>query len=122
MQEMCIRDSLWTHPELFQTDREMHLTQVAGCPPDAFAADGQLWGNPLYDWPPPKATGFAWWKRRMQHATSIYDVVRIDHFRGFESYYSIPAGNKLSLIHISFASRTSSTACPTTISSPRITP
>lgn len=72
----------------------MHLTQVAGCPPDAFAADGQLWGNPLYDWPTHKATGFAWWKQRMKHATSIYDVVRIDHFRGFESYYSIPAGNK----------------------------
>lgn len=85
---------LWTHPELFQTDGQMHLTQVAGCPPDAFAADGQLWGNPLYDWPVHKATGFAWWKQRMKHATSIYDVVRIDHFRGFESYYSIPAGNK----------------------------
>ena len=84
---------LWTHPELFQTDGQMHLTQVAGCPPDAFAADGQLWGNPLYDWPVHKATGFAWWKQRMKHATSIYDVVRIDHFRGFESYYSIPAGN-----------------------------
>ena len=85
---------LWTHPELFQTDGQMHLTQVAGCPPDAFAADGQLWGNPLYDWDAHKATGFAWWKRRIKHATSIYDVVRIDHFRGFESYYSIPAGNK----------------------------
>ena len=85
---------LWTHPELFQTDGRMHLTQVAGCPPDAFAADGQLWGNPLYAWPVHKATGFAWWKQRMKHATSIYDVVRIDHFRGFESYYSIPAGNK----------------------------
>ena len=85
---------LWTHPELFQTDGAMHLTQVAGCPPDAFAADGQLWGNPLYDWPAHKATGFAWWKGRMKHATSIYDVVRIDHFRGFESYYSIPAGDK----------------------------
>ena len=68
--------------------------RVAGCPPDYFAADGQLWGNPLYDWPVHKATGFAWWKQRMKHATSIYDVVRIDHFRGFESYYSIPAGNK----------------------------
>ena len=85
---------LWTHPELFQTDGQMHLTQVAGCPPDAFAADGQLWGNPLYDWPAHKATAFAWWKRRMKHATSIYDVVRIDHFRGFESCYCIPAGNK----------------------------
>ena len=85
---------LWTHPELFQTDGQMHLTHVAGCPPDAFAADGQLWGNPLYDWPRHKAEDFAWWKRRMRHATSIYDVVRIDHFRGFESYYAIPAGNK----------------------------
>ena len=85
---------LWTRPELFQTDGRVHLTQVAGCPPDAFAADGQLWGNPLYDWPRHEAEGFAWWKRRMQHATAIYDVVRIDHFRGFESYYSIPASNK----------------------------
>ena len=84
---------LWTHSELFQTDGQMHLTRVAGCPPDAFAADGQLWGNPLYDWDVHKATDFAWWKRRIRHATSIYDVVRIDHFRGFESYYSIPAGN-----------------------------
>ena len=84
---------LWTHPELFQTDGQMHLTHVAGCPPDAFAADGQLWGNPLYDWPAHKATDFDWWKQRMKHATSIYDVVRIDHFRGFESYYSIPAGS-----------------------------
>ena len=85
---------LWTHPELFQTDGQMHLTQVAGCPPDAFAADGQLWGNPLYDWPVHKATGFAWWKQRMKHATSIYDVVRIDHFRGFAGYYAIPYGDK----------------------------
>ena len=85
---------LWTHPELFQTDGQMHLTHVAGCPPDAFAADGQLWGNPLYDWPAHKATCFGWWKRRMKHATSIYDVVRIDHFRGIESYWSIPAVNK----------------------------
>ena len=85
---------LWTRPELFQTDGKVHLTQVAGCPPDAFAADGQLWGNPLYDWPRHRAEDFAWWKQRMRHATSIYDVVRIDHFRGFESYYSIPAGNQ----------------------------
>ena len=85
---------LWTHPELFQTDGTMHLTQVAGCPPDAFAADGQLWGNPLYDWPVHKATGFAWWKQRMKHATSIYDVVRIDHFRGFDEYFSIPYGSE----------------------------
>ena len=85
---------LWTHPELFQTDGQMHLTHVAGCPPDAFAADGQLWGNPLYDWPAHKATDFDWWKQRMKHATSIYDVVRIDHFRGFDEYFSIPYGSE----------------------------
>lgn len=83
---------LWTRPDLFQTDGAVRLTHVAGCPPDAFAADGQLWGNPLYDWPRHKEEGFAWWKRRMRHATSIYDVVRIDHFRGFESYFSILSG------------------------------
>ena len=83
---------LWAHPELFQTDRSGTPQRVAGCPPDAFSATGQLWGNPLYDWPVHEADGFAWWKRRMRHATHIYDVVRIDHFRGFESYYSIPAG------------------------------
>ena len=84
----------WVGGKLFELDADGRFARVAGCPPDYFSADGQLWGNPLYDWPTHKATGFAWWKRRMQHATSIYDVVRIDHFRGFESYYSIPAGNK----------------------------
>ena len=84
----------WANPWLFKLDEKNCPTQVAGCPPDAFAADGQLWGNPLYDWPVHKATGFAWWKQRMKYATSIYDVVRIDHFRGFESYYCIPAGDK----------------------------
>ncbi len=82
---------IWADPELFQTDEDRRLTRVAGCPPDAFAADGQFWGNPLYDWPRHKATGYAWWLRRLRHALTIYDVVRIDHFRGFESYYSIPA-------------------------------
>ena len=82
---------IWADPELFQTDGDRRLTRVAGCPPDAFAAEGQLWGNPLYDWPRHKATGYAWWLRRLRHALTIYDVVRIDHFRGFESYYSIPA-------------------------------
>src|SRR5699024_4166668 len=93
--DVCSSDSsdLWTRPELFQTDGQVRLTRVAGCPPDSFAADGQLWGNPLYDWPRHEAEGFAWWKQRMRHATSIYDVVRIDHFRGFESYFSIPAGS-----------------------------
>ena len=83
---------LWTHPELFQTDGQMHLTQVAGCPPDAFAADGQLWGNPLYDWEYHRRTGYAWWISRVRHALSIYDILRIDHFRGFDTYWAIPAG------------------------------
>ncbi len=82
---------LWASPELFQVDTDRRLTQVAGCPPDAFAADGQLWGNPLYDWNYHCATHYEWWCRRLTHACAVYDVVRIDHFRGFESYYSIPA-------------------------------
>ncbi len=86
---------LWTRPELFQTDGAVHLTSVAGCPPDAFAADGQLWGNPLYDWPRHEAEDFRWWKQRIKHATSIYDVVRIDHFRGFESREQDRCGRSL---------------------------
>ena len=85
---------LWTQPELFQTDGQMHLTHVAGCPPDSFAADGQLWGNPLYDWAYHKRTNYAWWVRRVRHALSIYDILRIDHFRGFDTYWAIPAGDK----------------------------
>ncbi len=82
---------LWASPELFQTDKDGKLSRVAGCPPDGFSADGQLWGNPLYNWDVHKYTDFAWWCNRMKHATSTYDVVRIDHFRGFESYFSIDA-------------------------------
>ena len=82
---------VWAHPEIFRLDKNMRPKEVAGVPPDYFSADGQLWGNPLYDWPVHKATGFAWWKQRMKHATSIYDVVRIDHFRGFDTYWAIPA-------------------------------
>ena len=84
---------LWTRPELFQTDGQVHLTQVAGCPPDAFAADGQLWGNPLYNWPYHRETGYAWWIKRVRHALGIYDLLRIDHFRGFDTYWAIPAGS-----------------------------
>ena len=85
---------VWAEGEYFQLDDQCRPTEVAGVPPDYFTADGQLWGNPLYDWPRHEAEDFRWWKQRIKHATSIYDVVRIDHFRGFESYYSIPAGNK----------------------------
>ena len=85
---------LWASPELFQTDEEGNLTAVAGCPPDAFTADGQLWGNPLYDWDLHRKTGFSWWTSRIRKCCELYDVVRIDHFRGFDEYYSIPFGMK----------------------------
>ena len=84
---------LWTRPELFQTDGQTHLTQVAGCPPDAFAADGQLWGNPLYDWSYHKKTGYAWWMQRIAYCYQLYDVLRIDHFRGFDEYWFVPYGD-----------------------------
>lgn len=84
----------WANPELFQFDKDYVPVAVAGCPPDSFAADGQLWGNPLYDWAYHKRTGYAWWIRRMQYCRELYDVIRIDHFRGFESYYSIPYGSE----------------------------
>ena len=83
---------VWSHPELFQLDDELQPTHVAGVPPDYFSEDGQLWGNPLYDWQQHQATGFAWWVERIRANLSFYDIVRIDHFRGFESYWSIPAG------------------------------
>lgn len=83
----------WAGPELFQFDGENLPTAVAGCPPDGFSATGQLWGNPLYRWDYHKETGYAWWIRRIAACTKLYDVVRIDHFRGFDEYYSIPYGD-----------------------------
>ena len=82
---------VWANPALFQLDSNRRPQKVAGCPPDSFTADGQLWGNPLYDWDNMKATGYQWWIQRLQAATQLYDVVRLDHFRGFESYWAIPA-------------------------------
>ena len=82
----------WANPEMFQFDSESQPLAVAGCPPDAFSATGQLWGNPLYKWDYHKQTGFRWWCRRLEHCFKLYDVVRIDHFRGFDEYYSIPYG------------------------------
>lgn len=82
---------VWTNPHLFQLDGNRNPLMVAGCPPDSFSADGQLWGNPLYDWGKMKETGYAWWIRRLQAAGNMYDVVRLDHFRGFESYWAVPA-------------------------------
>ncbi len=82
----------WANPGLFQMDEENVPTSVAGCPPDAFSAEGQLWGNPLYNWEYHKATGYEWWLKRIDYCFEWYDIVRIDHFRGFESFYAIPYG------------------------------
>lgn len=84
----------WASPELFQFDENCNPTAVAGCPPDAFAVTGQLWGNPLYAWDYHKKTGYDWWLRRLEASFRLYDVVRIDHFRAFDEYYSIPADRK----------------------------
>ena len=84
----------WANPELFQFDENGLPTGVAGCPPDSFSATGQLWGNPLYRWDYHKETGFAWWVERIAYCFKLYDVVRIDHFRGFDEYYNIPYGDK----------------------------
>ncbi len=83
---------VWSEPEQFSLDKNLKPKAVAGCPPDAFSAEGQLWGNPLYNWSFMKKDGFSWWKRRMGHALKLYDMVRIDHFRGFESYWAVPYG------------------------------
>lgn len=84
----------WANPELFQLDDTCTPTAVAGCPPDAFSATGQLWGNPLYRWDYHKATGYEWWMKRIAYCYELYDVVRIDHFRGFDEYYAIPYGDE----------------------------
>ena len=84
----------WANPELFQLDEENVPVAVAGCPPDAFSATGQLWGNPLYRWDYHEETGFAWWIRRLSHCFKLYDIVRIDHFRGFDEYWAIPYGDE----------------------------
>lgn len=84
---------VWACPHLFQLDPKTHRpTAIAGVPPDYFSADGQLWGNPLYDWPAHAAEGYAWWLARLRANFELCDIIRIDHFRGFEAYWSIPAG------------------------------
>ena len=84
----------WANPKLFQLDDTLTPIAVAGCPPDAFSATGQLWGNPLYRWEYHKETEYAWWMKRIAYCYKLYDVVRIDHFRGFDEYYSIPYGDE----------------------------
>ena len=83
---------VWAQPEMFQLDAQNRPTQIAGCPPDSFSADGQVWGNPLYRWDYHKATGYHWWVTRMWYSYKLYDMVRLDHFRGFDEYFAIPAG------------------------------
>lgn len=84
---------VWADPQLFQLDEELVPTEVAGCPPDAFTADGQLWGNPLFRWDRMAEDGYAWWMRRIDFQFRICDTLRIDHFRGFDAYYAIPYGD-----------------------------
>ena len=83
---------VWADPVQFQLDKRLRPELVAGVPPDSFCEDGQLWGNPLYDWSYMERDDYGWWKRRMRHALKLYDMVRIDHFRGFESYFAVPYG------------------------------
>ena len=85
---------VWKEPELFQLDEKLDPIAVAGCPPDGFTADGQLWGNPLYRWDVMAKDDYAWWIRRLKAAGMLYDMVRLDHFRGLESYWSVPYGDK----------------------------
>lgn len=85
---------VWAHPELFQLTDDRRPSWVAGVPPDYFSADGQLWGNPLYDWKAMKTDNYAWWHKRVAKCAELFDVLRIDHFRAFDSYYAIRHGEQ----------------------------
>ena len=85
---------IWANPEMFMLDSDRKPTKVAGCPPDDFSPTGQLWGNPLYDWDYMDKNNYKWWIKRVQNSAKLFDLTRIDHFRGFESFYAIPAGDK----------------------------
>ena len=84
---------VWAEPAFFQLDSDGYPTETAGVPPDCFSRDGQLWGNPLYRWEAMKADGYGWWIRRVDGAAKLYDMLRIDHFRGFESYWAVSYGD-----------------------------
>lgn len=88
---------VWANQMLFQLDEKGYPLAVAGVPPDYFSATGQLWGNPLYDWPVHEADGFSWWLKRIKSQLKNLDILRIDHFRGFESYWSIPYGEETAI-------------------------
>ena len=82
---------VWVHPDIFELDEDLNPIHIAGVPPDYFSPTGQRWGNPLYRWDVLAERGFDWWIERVRRACELYDIVRLDHFRGFESYWSIPA-------------------------------
>jgi len=83
----------WVNHDLFYLDKNKHPLQVSGCPPDGFSDEGQLWGNPIYNWKAIEATGYKWWIKRIKSNLKLYDVLRIDHFRGFESFWQVPFGH-----------------------------
>jgi 4-alpha-glucanotransferase len=85
---------VWSNPEIFKLDENLNPTVVAGVPPDYFSTTGQLWGNPVYDWKTLQQTGFKWWMRRIERMLTIFDIVRIDHFRGLVAYWEVPATAK----------------------------
>lgn len=85
---------VWANPKYFQLDEKLVPKSVAGVPPDYFSEDGQLWGNPLYDWDTLKEEGYSWWMKRLGNAFKLFDIVRIDHFRGIESYWSVKNGEE----------------------------
>jgi 4-alpha-glucanotransferase len=87
-------DSVWGNPDLFDLDSSGYPLDVAGVPPDYFSSTGQFWGNPLYSWDEMERTGFSWWKDRIMGTLEMVDTIRLDHFRGFETYWAIPAGSK----------------------------
>lgn len=88
---------VWTHGDLFELDERKKPINVAGVPPDCFSADGQLWGNPLYDWKVMEKTDFLWWEMRMQSNAALYDVIRIDHFIGIVNFWSVPADSETAI-------------------------
>ncbi len=88
---------VWMHPDIFELDEDLQPTHVAGVPPDYFSATGQRWGNPLYRWDVLAKHGFDWWQQRISRSCQLYDIVRLDHFRGFESYWSIPADEETAI-------------------------
>lgn len=85
---------IWANPKMFKMDKNMKPKVVSGCPPDSFSITGQLWGNPIYDWDAMEKDNYSWWVLRIKESFKLYDVVRIDHFRGFEAYWEVPYGDK----------------------------